>query len=332
MPDSQQSLPDPLSYTDMGRLKELLKEWMLPLALVSGISIYLIYHFIPALHPIGPACHRIVSVSQRVTIAIMLFLQFVKVSPHDLKLTRWHLYAALCQLISSFGVALVVMYTPHGEIRILLECAMICLICPTAAAAGVITDRLGGTLSATMTYVVLINTLATFAIPTMIPLIHPSAELGFWQYVLGIAAKIFPLLLLPCLLAWAVRYSARRLQRFLMRRAHWAFYFWGVGLTLAMILATRALVTSSLGFGVILCIVMVSVAVCALQFFAGRHLGKDHAECITAGQALGQKNTGFMIWLGYAYLTPITSVVGGLYAIWQNIFNSWELFRHEHGK
>ena len=47
---------------------------------------------------------------------------------------------------------------------------------------------------------------------------------------------------------------------------------------------------------------------------------------------MGQKNTGFMIWLGYNYRTPVTSVAGGLYAIWQNLFNSWELYRKEHPK
>lgn len=36
---------------------------------------------------------------------------------------------------------------------------------------------------------------------------------------------------------------------------------------------------------------------------------------ITAGQALGQKNSGFLIWLGYSYMTPVTSVAGGLYSI-----------------
>ena len=47
---------------------------------------------------------------------------------------------------------------------------------------------------------------------------------------------------------------------------------------------------------------------------------------ITAGQALGQKNSGFLIWLGYSYMTPVTSVAGGLYSIWQNIINSLELY------
>lgn len=48
------------------------------------------------------------------------------------------------------------------------------------------------------------------------------------------------------------------------------------------------------------------------------------ALSVTAGQALGQKNSGFLIWLGYSYMTPVTSVAGGLYSIWQNIINSLE--------
>ena len=43
----------------------------------------------------------------------------------------------------------------------LLECAMLCFICPTASAAGVITDRLGGNLHGTVTYLLLSNTAAT---------------------------------------------------------------------------------------------------------------------------------------------------------------------------
>ena len=50
---------------------------------------------------------------------------------------------------------------PDGDLRILAECAMLCLICPTAAAAGVITGKLGGSLSDTVSYVVLINISAT---------------------------------------------------------------------------------------------------------------------------------------------------------------------------
>jgi BASS family bile acid:Na+ symporter len=310
----------------MTSLVQFIKQWMLPIAIVAGISIYTVFHFVPALHPIGPVCHQIVAKGQRFLISVMLFLQFVKVSPRDLKFHRWHLYAIIFQLVTSFAAAIGAAFAPEGAASILLECAMICLVCPTAAAAGVITDRLGGSLSENITYVVLINAVATLVIPVMIPLIHPSADTGFFRCMLGIAMKIFPILLLPSILAWIIRYTMPTLQEWLSKRAHWAFYFWGIGLTFAMILATRALILSNLGIVTMLCIIPVSILSCAIGFFTGRHLSRQRATSITAGQALGQKNPGFLIWLGYTYLTPVTSVAGGLYAIWQNIFNSWELW------
>ena len=181
-----------------------------------------------------------------------------------------------------------------------------------------------------MTYVTLANVAATLLIPLVIPMVRPSASLGFWAYVGHIALRVFPLLLLPGLMAWLIRYTMPRLQRKLMRISQYAFYVWGVGLTLAMILATHALMLSKLSVGAVVCVVLVSLGCCALQFFAGRHFGSDHSVQITAGQALGQKNTGFLIWLGYNYMTPVTSVAGGLYAIWQNLFNSWQLYRKNH--
>lgn len=306
---------------------------MLPCAIVLGISLYLLYHFTPALHPWGSALHVMASEGQRLVIAILLFFQFVKISPHDLKLSRWHLGALLVQILSFLVLAVLVAFT-SGELRMLLECAMLCMICPTASAAGVITDRLGGNLAGTVTYLVLINVAGTFLIPLVIPLVNPSATLGFWAYVGHIALKVFPVLILPGLLAWLVRYTTHGLQRVLMRWAPNSFYVWGVGLTLAMVLSTRALLLSRLGPWAVAGIVLVSVVSCFAQFFAGRRMGREKVESLTAGQALGQKNTGFLIWLGYNYLTPVTSVAGGLYAIWQNLFNSWELYQkaHEDGR
>ena len=306
-------------------MRKLLRDWMLPGAIVLGISLYLIYRITPALHPMGPVLSAVASEGQRLVIALLLFFQFVKISPHDISLSRWHLGALAVQVLSFLLLAAVVALTPAGNIRMLLECAMLCLICPTASAAGVITDRLGGDLAATVTYLVVINLAATFLIPLVIPLVNPSATMGFWTHVGHIALKVFPVLILPGLLAWLIRYTTHTLQRRLMRWADNSFYIWGVGLTLAMVLASRALLHSGLGAGAVACIVLVSMGCCFLQFFLGRRM-----EGLTAGQALGQKNTGFLIWLGYNYMTPVTSVAGGLYAIWQNLFNSWELYRKEH--
>ena len=314
----------------MGKISQTVRDWMLPGALVLGISSYLIYHFTPALKPIGPVCHAIAAFGQRWLIAVLLFFQFVKVSPHDLKPVKWH-WAALALQVLGFGAcAFGVAIAGNPNVRIPLECAMICLICPTASAAGVITDRLGGSIADTVTYLVITNIAATLLIPLVIPLVCPSTEMGFWAYVGNIAMKIFPVLLLPSVLAWIIRYTTHDLQRRLMRWAPNAFYVWGVSLTLAMVLATRAMVLSGLGVLTIVLVVLVSMAACFLQYFVGRRLQKG--DPVTPGQALGQKNTGLMIWLGYTYLTPITSVAGGLYAIWQNLFNSWELYRKDHAQ
>lgn len=305
---------------------------MLPVAMVVGASLYLLYYFIPALHPVGPVFRPIVSEAQRWVIAVLLFFQFVKTSPHDLKLRRWHLWLLLFQGLTFVGFGLAATFCPEGGGRILLECAMLCLVCPTASAAGVITERLGGNLHENVTYLLLVNCAATLLIPTVIPMVNPAADLGFWEYVLRLARRIFPLLLGPCIVAWIIRYTTKKLQRILMRWSKNSFYVWGIGLTLAIMLATKALLASRLSLWMVGAIVLVSLACTGVQFWFGRKVGRNPVEKITAGQALGQKNTGFLIWLGYSFMTPVTSVAGGLYAIWQNLFNSWELHEHDRGR
>ncbi len=311
----------------MGKTARFIQDWMLPGAIVLGVSLYFIYKAIPFFHPAGHILHNVVSEGQRVVIALLLFFQFVKISPHDFRFHRWHVAALVFQVLVFLGFAAIARFTGEGEIRILLECAMLCVICPTASAAGVITEKLGGSLAGAVSYVTLSNVAATLLIPLVIPMVRPSADLGFWAYVGHIALRVFPLLLLPGLLAWLIRYTMPRLQRKLMRLSQYAFYIWGVGLTLAMILATHALMLSNLSLGAVVCVVLVSLGCCALQFLVGRHASSDRSIQITGGQVLGQKNTGFLIWLGYNYMTPVTSVAGGLYAIWQNLFNSWQLYR-----
>lgn len=313
-----------------------LKEWMLPIAIAVGIAFCLLMHYAPLPSGVEPLFSAFAKDLQPVLIAVMLFLQFNKISPHDLKFRKWHFILLAMQMTMFLVLTAAAMLFPDGSIaRILSECAMLCFICPTAAAAGVITGKLGGSLSDTISYVVLINIAVAVTIPVVIPIFNTDSGVSFFTGFRAICMKVFPLLVLPMLLAWTVRYTCGRLQRKLIRYADWAFYFWGMALCLSIYLATKALVTSGISFGTAVLIGLVSLAATVLQFIAGRTAGaacsrKDAAshasDRITAGQALGQKNTGFLIWLGYSYLTPVTSVAGGLYSIWQNIINSLELY------
>jgi len=228
-----------------------------------------------------------------------------------------------------------------GSSPVLIESAMLCFICPTATAAAVVTRKLGGDVPGITTYIVLINILAAVLIPLIVPLVRPETGVAFGTAFSMILAKVFPLLITPCLCAWLVRYLMPGLLRKLLRYPELPFYLWAVALTLAIAVTTKSIVNTHLTVRMLLWMALVSLVSCVLQFAIGRWTGGvlvprkyqgalvSAQECnkITAGQSLGQKNTVFAIWMGYTFMTPETAIIGGLYSIWHNIYNSWQLRR-----
>ena len=312
---------------------------MLPIAMVTGASIYLLYHALPApVHRIGPFLEGAVDVIQPLLLFSMLFLTFCAIEPKELKPHRWHWWLLLIQggLFTLLGLLatwmLRVLPEVLGNNLVLIESAMLCLICPTATAAAVVTRKLGGDVPGLTTYIVLVNLMVAILVPLIVPLVHPDAGLGFWESFSMIMAKVFPLLIAPCLCAWLVRYMAPKLHRKFLRYPDLPFYIWSVALTLAIAVTARSLTHTTLSWNVLLMMAIISLASCIFQFAMGRYVGSryssaDNVRKITAGQALGQKNTIFSIWMAYTFMTPETVIVGGLYSIWHNLFNSWQLYR-----
>lgn len=324
---------------------------MLPIAMVTGASIYLLYHVMPEpVHHAGPFLSALVSVLQPLLIFAMLFLTFCRIEPKDLKPHRWHWWLLLVQGGMFIGLGLIAMWVMkalpgdyHDKV-VLIESAMLCLICPTATAAAVVTRKLGGDVAGITTYTVLINLLTAVLVPIVVPLINPIQGMDFWTAFCVIIAKIFPLLILPCLAAWLVRYLAPRTHKKLMEVPDLAFYMWAVALTIAIAVTTKSIVKSTMGLHMLISIAVISLFCCILQFILGRFVGSRYrprrndvspeveargkaVRTVTAGQSLGQKNTVFAIWMGYTFMTPETAIVGGLYSIWHNLYNSWQLYR-----
>lgn len=309
-----------------------LKNWALMVSIGTGILIALLVHFIPALAPYEAGLKSFSAETQPILIGLMLFLQFTRVSPRDMKLQKWHLFVLISQCSIFVILAIIISIMEYNTIRLLLECAMLCIICPTASGSGVITDKLGGKLAGAMSYVVLINCITAVLIPAIIPVIHPSESMNFQNYFFAIVRKIFPILILPCIGAWVIRYTMKKVHETLVRYSHWAFYILSISLTFALILSTLSLIYSKINFLTVILIGVMSLLCCLLQFFFGSKIGNKYSESqgITSRQAFGQKNTGFLIWLGFSFLTPVTSVAGGFYSLWQNIVNSWELHKYRH--
>lgn len=314
----------------MVRFKQILKDWMLPLAMAAGVAAYLIYHNIPALAPAGPYLEKTVGVLQPLLMFAMLFLSFCRIAPRQMRPHRWQLWLLLIQAAGFILPGLVVILTGEGHYAVLVESFMICMICPTATAAAVITGKLGGDMPGIMTYTILINILAAIVVPAIVPLVHPTTGISFITAFSMIIAKTFPLLIMPCLCAWLVRFLLPAFHRWLLHFEDLALYIWSISLPLAIAVTTRAIVKSDIPVGYLFGIAGVSLFCCVLQFYLGRKIGKKYDNSVTAGQALGQKNTVFAIWMAYTFMNPVTSIAGGFYSLWHNIFNSWQLYRKQH--
>ncbi len=308
-------------------IKTVFKNWMLPIAIAAGVIAYFAFVSIPLFDNAHQLAGKIVAVVQPAFIFAMLFLTFLNIGPHDLHLRRWHLWHILIQI--GFFVLFTLLLTLAGDTvwRILLESAMLCLLCPTATAAAVVTRKLDGNPADITTYTIIINIAIALSAPVLLPVAHPHVGLDFLPTFRLIIYKVFPLLIFPLVSAWCVRRYLPGVAAKLRRYPDAAFYLWAVSLSLAIATTTKAIMHSNVPVTILIAIGVVSLLCCLVQFTLGKIIGRRYGEHIEGGQALGQKNTVFIIWLGYTFLSPVTAVAGGLYSIWHNIFNSYQLYK-----
>jgi hypothetical protein len=169
--------------------------------------------------------------------------------------------------------------------------------------------------------------LAAIAVPLVFPLVEPHTDVTFGIAFLKILSKVFPLLLAPFFIALLFRYYIPRFHKFLLEYHTSAFYLWAIALTIVMGQTTRSLVNSTADVTVEMLIAFAGLVTCCLQFYFGKRIGSAYNDRISAGQALGQKNTVLAIWMAVTYLNPLSSVGPGSYVVWQNIINSYQLWK-----
>jgi len=295
--------------------------------MITGVLAYFIYVNTPFLAPTRPYANDVVGIVQPVLIFSMLFLTFCKIAPGELRLRPWYLWNILIQ-VSLFAVfsGVLIIY-PDTPSRVLVESAMLCLICPTATAAAVVTAKLDGNAADITAYTIIINLAVALFAPLLLPLAHPHTGLTFLPTFGMIIHKVFPILICPLLAAWAVRYLCPSMLKILLKVKDLSFYLWAIALAIAIAVTVKAIVHSDMPVSCEIGIAAVSLACCIFQFAAGKLIGRNYGERTEGGQALGQKNTVFIIWMGYTFLSPITAVAGGFYSVWHNVINSYQLYK-----
>ena len=295
--------------------------------MISGALAYYICSQLPLTYEVKHDILSVIEVLQPVLLFIMLFVAFCKIKPTDLKPHRWHLWLLLTQCLLFIAACLFLWAYPTSGARVIVEGFMLAIICPTATACAVVTQKLGGDSAATTSYTIIINLVVALLCPLLLPVAHPQPGLTFLPAFMVIINKVFPLLIVPLFLAWFVRYLMPSFHKRIVATKDLAFYMWAVSLAIAIAVTCKALAHSEESLWNVGGIAVVTLVACLFQFTFGKWIGSHYGKRMEAGQALGQKNTVFIIWLGYTFLSPITAAAGGFYSVWHNLVNSWQLYK-----
>lgn len=287
---------------------------MLPIAMVIGISFY------KQLAILAPAIPYL--------LAVMLFITYSRIILRDIRLKKFHYILLGIQ----YGGSILVYLLFFKFNTTLAQAAMICILAPTAASAPVITDILGGNISSIAAYSFISNLSIAILSPLFLALIGDASvgAITFGSSVIIIFKKVFPVLLLPFILAITISKVSPKLHNTIRKAKILSFYLWAIALTIVTSRVTMFIsIQGNASYKLKLAMAGVALIICVLQFWFGRRIGKKYDSTIAGGQGLGQKNTILAIWLTQTYLNPVASIGPGSYVLWQNIVNSYQLWHKE---
>lgn len=303
-----------------------LKKWTLPSGLVIGAAVYLLFSRIDPLQPIGNVVGPFLVKLLPVVIFVMLYITFCKIQLGDLRPRAWHFILQAIRIVLSGLLVLAILHTTDPMAKLVLEGAFVCVICPTAAAAPVITERLGGSIASLTIYTILANVVTSVIIPLFFPMVEKSADITFLTAFVMILRRITFVLIVPLCLALLTRKFLPKVAARIKETKNLAFYLWGFNLSIIMGLTIRNILATQV-YGTILALLLLLPLVISLLLFSiGKAVGYRYGDSISAGQALGQKNTVVGIWLTIAFLNPIASIAPCAYVVWQNLINAWQLW------
>lgn len=285
-----------------------IKPFMLPAAMLSGI---LFHSQIGSLAWLTPYL-----------IFMMLMVTFCKIDFNRLRpsaMTWWLLSIQL-------GGGALALYGLRSIDLDMAQGVMICLICPTATAAPVVTGMLGGNVATLVAYSLASNMVCALIAPLMLTAAG-AADVDFVATMWSILAKVGPMIIVPLILAVGLRKFGRPIHKALSEHQSISFYLWAVSLFIVVGKSVSFVMAEPADrIGQVVWLALAAGAICALQFGLGRKIGAAYGDKISGAQGLGQKNTVLAIWLALNFLNPISSVAPAAYIAWQNTINSIQLY------
>lgn len=293
-----------------------------------GALFYLVFAFVPALDGAATFFAPVFDAMLPVFMFLVLFVTFCKVDFHKMRPVWWHLWVSVFNLLFvAIVMVLIMVFHLKGEKLVLMEALLMCVISPCATAAAVVTQKLGGSLEQMTTYTFLSNFLTAMLVPLCFPMIEKTSDISFMAAFGKILYQVAVVLLVPMLMAYVVKHHMHRIHRRILAMRDLSFYLWCCSLMIVTGTTVKNIVHAEAGAPLLMGIASLGLVLCVVQFAVGRFIGHYFGRAQEAGQALGQKNTAFAIWLSITYLNPLSSVGPGCYILWQNIINSIEIWQ-----
>ncbi|MDE5869008.1 MAG: bile acid:sodium symporter, partial [Muribaculaceae bacterium] len=206
---------------------------------------------------------------------------------------------------------------------------MMCVLCPVASSVTVVASMLGANAIRTTTYTVIGNLMVAIVAPVYISIFRSvQNNYGIGSSFLLILGKIASVIALPFFVVLLIQYFSPGLNSKIAKYKQLSFYLWAFALLVTIGHTADSVVTHWNGnYNNLLWLGAASLLICAMQFGTGRLIGKRYGDRIAGGQLLAQKNSAMGIWMLNTFMNPVASVALACYSIWQNIFNSWQIYR-----
>lgn len=256
----------------------------------------------------------------RYTVMVMLFLAFLNIDFSWKILHRNHLVVLAVQL--SLPLVIFYLLKPFNQ-DIALACFAIG-IAPTAAGAPVMAAFLKTKIEFVTAAVILSTPAVALVLPIMLPFLVPVDQPINTLEVLGPTAV---LVFVPLILSQLIRKYRSNWLPALHRLREVPFYLFVSNIYIAAGKATHFIRFESEVSITVLVLTGVGVAMTGLLLFKiGEWLIGRKVYTLESGLALGRKNTMFALWVALTFINPMVALGPIFYILFQNSYNSWQLF------
>jgi BASS family bile acid:Na+ symporter len=242
----------------------------------------------------------------------------------EVRVKSMHIWLILFQT----GTALGFYFLLRPVNQVIAQGTMMGILAPVAVSSTVIAVILGAKMSNMITYTILNNIVLALTAPLIFTFAGGTSDITFLVSAWLIIKRVVPIIIFPLIAALLCQRFFPKIRKGIVRFRNVPFYLWAFALTLVFGQTIEFIIHQDRsGIPVILVMTLISLLECVLLFSVGRWIGKKYGDRIGGGQAMGQKNTLLAVWMTQIYLYPMASIVPATYVLWQNIWNSWQLWR-----